>query len=123
VVAVSLKKNDFGYGSVSSPANAPDAITVAAVSSRNTIADFSSAGPTPLSLAMKPDVAAPGVDVISSLPPNQGGLWGTLSGTSMAAPHVAAAAALLKERHPTWTVAQNQSLRSCRPVTPSSMFL
>ena len=109
VIAAGNDFDDFGYGSVSSPANAPDAITVAAVTSRNTIADFSSAGPTPLSLEMKPDVAAPGVDVISSLPPNQGGLWGTLSGTSMAAPHVAAAAALLKERHPTWTVAQIKS--------------
>jgi subtilisin family serine protease len=109
VIAAGNDFDDFGYGSVSSPANAPDAITVAAVTSRDAIADFSSAGPTPLSLQMKPDVAAPGVDVISSLPPNQGGPWGTLSGTSMAAPHVAAAAALLKERHPSWTVAEIKS--------------
>ena len=109
VIAAGNDFDEFGYGSVSSPANAPDAITVAAVTSQNAIADFSSAGPTPLSLQMKPDVAAPGVDVISSLPANQGGPWGTLSGTSMAAPHVAAAAALLKERHPTWTVAQIKS--------------
>ena len=67
VIAAGNDFDDFGYGSVSSPANAPDAITVAAVTSRNAIADFSSAGPTPLSLEMKPDVAAPGVDVISSL--------------------------------------------------------
>jgi subtilisin family serine protease len=109
VVAAGNDFDEFGFGSVSSPANAPDAITVAAVTSRNTIADFSSAGPTPLSLQMKPDVAAPGVDVISSLPADQGGLFGTLSGTSMAAPAVSAAAALLKERHPTWTVAQIKS--------------
>jgi subtilisin family serine protease len=109
VIAAGNDFDDFGYGSVSSPGNAPDAITVAAVDSRNAIADFSSAGPTPLSLQMKPDVAAPGVDVISSLPSNQGGPWGTLSGTSMAAPVVSAAAALLKERHPDWTVAQIKS--------------
>ncbi|MGN6796968.1 MAG: S8 family serine peptidase [Gaiellaceae bacterium] len=109
VIAAGNDFDDFGYGSVSSPGNAPDAITVAAVDSRNAIADFSSAGPTPLSLQMKPDVAAPGVDVISSLPANQGGLWGTLSGTSMATPVVSASAALLKERHPSWTVAQIKS--------------
>ncbi|HEY2778629.1 MAG TPA: S8 family serine peptidase [Gaiellaceae bacterium] len=109
VIAAGNDFDEFGFGSVSSPANAPDAITVAAVTSQNRIADFSSAGPTPLSLQMKPDVAAPGVDVISSLPANQGGLFGTLSGTSMAAPVVSAGAALLKERHPTWTVAQIKS--------------
>src|SRR5262249_60274890 len=57
---------------------------------------------------MKPDVTGPGVGVLSSLPPNQG-TWGLLDGTSMATPHVAGAAALLKERHPTWTVEQIKS--------------
>ena len=102
VIAAGNDFGEFGAGSVSSPGNASGAITVAAVSSNGVVADFSSAGPTPVSLAMKPDVAAPGVQILSSLP----GSFGQLSGTSMAAPHIAGAAALLRERHPTWTVAQ-----------------
>ena len=108
VVAAGNDFNDLGYGSVSSPGSAPSAITVAAADSRNEIAGFSSGGPTPVSLQMKPDVTAPGVSVLSSLPASQG-TFGLLSGTSMATPHVAGAAALLKERHPTWTVAQVKS--------------
>ncbi|MBA3844563.1 MAG: S8 family serine peptidase [Actinobacteria bacterium] len=108
VLAAGNDFTDFGYGSISSPGNAKDAITVAAVSASGVIADFSSAGPTPLSLQLKPDVSAPGLNVLSSLPTKQGS-FGVLSGTSMASPHVAGAAALLKQRHPTWTVAEIKS--------------
>ncbi len=108
VIAAGNDFSEFGYGSVSSPGSAPSAITVAAADSRNVIAGFSSGGPTPVSFQMKPDVTAPGVSVLSSLPTKQGS-FGLLSGTSMASPHVAGAATLLMERHPTWTVAQIKS--------------
>jgi subtilisin family serine protease len=78
------------------------------------IASFSSRGPAPYSLALKPDVAAPGVDIVSPIP----GGYGTWSGTSMATPAVAGAAALLRQRHPTWTPAQIKSalVLTGRPV-------
>jgi subtilisin family serine protease len=109
VIAAGNEYNDFGAGSVSSPGNAEDAITVGAVETsgaKRVHADFSSVGPTTISLRLKPDVAAPGVDVLSSI---SGGAWTELSGTSMATPHVAGAAALLRQRHPSWTVAQVKS--------------
>ena len=68
VIAAGNDFSDFGYGSISSPGNAPSAITVAAVTTTDVIASFSSAGPTPVSLKLKPDVTAPGVAILSSLP-------------------------------------------------------
>ena len=110
VVAAGNDFNDLGAGSISSPANSERAITVGAVevsgtTPRGTHAGFSSVGPTTMSLRLKPDVAAPGVDVLSSVPAG----WSSFSGTSMASPHVAGAAALLVQRHPSWTVAQVKS--------------
>jgi hypothetical protein len=54
-------------------------------------------------LRLKPDVSAPGVSILSSVP---GGHWEAMSGTSMATPQIAGAAAQLIERHPGWTVAE-----------------
>ena len=111
VVPVIAAGNDFdalGYGSIDSPGSAPDAITAAAATKRGAIAGFSSAGPTPYSLRFKPDVSAPGVSILSSVPVHLGS-WDFLDGTSMASPHVAGAAAVLRQRHPTWTVAQIKS--------------
>jgi len=116
VVPVVAAGNDYdiaGLGSIGSPGNAPAAISVAASTMGNGdgtrpdhIADFSSAGPTPVSLQLKPDVTAPGVDVLSSVPAHA---FELLDGTSMATPHVAGGVALILQRHPTWTAQQVKS--------------
>jgi subtilisin family serine protease len=111
VVPVIAAGNDYdslGPGSVGSPATARKAITVAAATKGRVIAPFSSGGPTPVSLQLKPDVTAPGVGILSSLPSRERS-WGYLDGTSMASPHVAGAVAVLLQRHPGWTVAQVKS--------------
>jgi subtilisin family serine protease len=111
-VAAQNDFGEFGFGSVGSPASAVKTITAGASTgghgsaSTDAPASFSSAGPTSYSLRFKPDVTAPGTDVLSSLPE---GSFGELSGTSMAAPHVAGAVALLRQRHPGWTPAQIKS--------------
>jgi subtilisin family serine protease len=108
VVAAGNEFGAFGRGSISSPGSAAAAITAGASTVTGRMADFSSAGPTPLSLRLKPEVTAPGVGILSSVPAREG-TWASFSGTSMAAPHIAGAAALLAQRHPTWTVAQIKS--------------
>ena len=106
-IAAGNDYSEFGRGSVGSPGSAAKAITAAALTKSRRVADFSSSGPTPLSLQLKPEVSAPGVGIISSVPAPD--LWASFSGTSMAAPHVAGAAAVLRQRHPGWTVAQVKS--------------
>ncbi|WP_432161174.1 S8 family serine peptidase [Streptomyces sp. NRRL F-5630] len=100
--------NAGGAGTIGSPGAADEALTVGAVDSFDQAAYFTSKGPRFLDNALKPDVSAPGVDILaarSSLVPGEG-VYTKMSGTSMATPHVAGVAALLAQEHPDWDAAR-----------------
>ncbi|MCY1140643.1 S8 family peptidase [Actinoplanes sp. Pm04-4] len=101
-----------GPATVASPGNAASALTVGAVDSKDRIAEFSSRGPLTGAHTAKPEVTAPGVDIVAGRA--EGTTLGapidanyvSLSGTSMATPHVAGEVALVKQRHPDWPAAR-----------------
>ncbi|MFF7199660.1 S8 family serine peptidase [Streptomyces sp. NPDC008141] len=92
---------------VSSPGCTPGVLTVGAVDRDDSTASFSSRGPAPVTHTLKPEISAPGVAISAAAAGGRGVYaYQAMSGTSMATPHVAGAAALVKQRHPNWTAQQ-----------------
>jgi subtilisin family serine protease len=99
-VVVSTGNDGPNCSTVNAPLSLYDSVfSVGAIDPSGNVADFSSRGPVTAdgSGRMKPDIAAPGVDIFSALP---GGTYGPSSGTSMAGPHVTGAVALLWSADP-----------------------
>ncbi|MEU8164059.1 S8 family serine peptidase [Micromonospora parva] len=101
--------NSGAARTVGAPGAASAALTVGAVDRADNLAEFSSRGPRLGDNGLKPEITAPGVGIIAARAAGTAmgtpvdDAYTTASGTSMATPHVAGAAAILAQEHPDWS--------------------
>ncbi|WP_433132396.1 S8 family serine peptidase [Micromonospora sp. CA-240977] len=104
--------NEGAARTVGAPGAAAAALTVGAVDRDDNLAEFSSRGPRLGDNGLKPEITAPGVGIVAARAAGTtmgtpvGDAYTTASGTSMATPHVAGAAAILAQEHPDWPAAK-----------------
>ncbi len=108
-----------GAGTVNAPSNYPESYATAATDINNALASFSSRGPSPYEGVIKPNIAAPGVNIRSAIPGNG---YASYNGTSMAGPHVSAVVALLRQADSSLTVDQMEEIMelTATPLTDSA---
>lgn len=107
IVVAAAGNSGPGYATIGAPGNAKDIITVGASDTQGNMAWFSSKGPVPGYDYQKPEIVAPGVNIVAAAP---GQNYASLSGTSMASPHVAGVAALAKQFKPNYSAQQIKQL-------------